>query len=288
MAAKELQDILKPHLLQRLKVDFLMDKLPSKKDFVIWTHLSKRQRAMYSAYVEAKDGTVMNTIRVKSSPLIAISWLKKLIGHPILVSDENKGAKISSSHSGDLLRDSVKLRVATDMVQSFSKKGHKTLVFSQSTQILDILQRVLKDRVKGIGRIDGKVTGRNRQHVMDYFNQTGTSMDVMLLSTGAGGVGLTLNAADRVILYDPDWNPAADSQAADRCYRIGQTKEVCVYRLISAGTVEEKVMFPTLRLYSDFPPCLVANFLRLRCFRCTKSKFTKTVYGGQLHPTSNK
>ena len=240
-AAKELQDMLKPHLLQRLKTDFLMDKLPSKKDFVVWTHLSQQQRDLYSAYVEAKDGAVMQTIRVKSSPLIALSWLKKLVGHPVLVADNDKQVPISTMHSRDLLRDSVKLQVAVDLVLSFSKDGHKTLLFSQSTKTLDIIQRVLKGRAKGIGRIDGKVTGKNRQQVVDSFNSNGSEMDVMLISTGAGGVGLTLNAADRVILYDPAWNPASDSQAVDRCYRIGQTKDVFVYRLISAGTVEEKV-----------------------------------------------
>jgi DNA excision repair protein ERCC-6 len=244
LAAKELQDLLKPHLLQRLKIDFLSDKLPTKKDFVVWTHLSQKQRTLYSTYVEAKDGAVMETILgMKSSPLIALSWLKKLIGHPVLVSDEDKQVPISAFDSCELLRDSVKLQIAADLVQTFSKEGHKTLVFSQSTKSLDIIQRVLEGRTKGIGRVDGKVKGRNRQQVVDHFNDNGSSIDVMLISTGAGGVGLTLNAADRVILYDPAWNPASDSQAIDRCYRIGQTKDVFVYRLIAAGTVEEKVIW---------------------------------------------
>jgi SNF2 family DNA or RNA helicase len=242
LAAKELQDLLKPYLLQRLKVDFLAEKLPAKKDFVVWTHLSLKQRSLYSAYVEAKDGAVMETILgLKSSPLIALSWLKKLIGHPILVSDGEKQSPISSIAPCDLLRDSVKLQIAADLVEHFSKGGHKTLVFSQSTKSLDIIQRVLKGKARGIGRVDGKVTGKHRQEAVDRFNEDGSLIDVMLISTGAGGVGLTLNAADRVILYDPAWNPASDSQAVDRCYRIGQTKDVFVYRLIAAGTVEEKV-----------------------------------------------
>ena len=183
----------------------------------------------------------MQTIQVKSSPLIALSWLKKLIGHPVLVADGDKQVPIAAMDARDLLRDSVKLQVAVDLVLSFSKEGHKTLVFSQSTKTLDIIQRVLKGRARGIGRVDGKVTRKNRQQVVDSFNAHGGPIEVMLISTGAGGVGLTLNAADRVILYDPAWNPASDSQAVDRCYRIGQTKDVFVYRLISAGTVEEKV-----------------------------------------------
>lgn len=240
--AKNLQDILKPYLLQRQKIDFLKGKLPSKKDFVVWTHLSDKQRSLYSAYVEAKDGAVMDTILgVKSSPLVALSWLKKLIGHPVLVSEEeDKQGLISAASPCSLLRDSVKLQIATDLVYQFSQKGHKTLIFSQSTKSLDILQRVLEGNLV-LGRVDGQVTGKHRQHVVDRFNERGSAISVMLISTGAGGVGLTLNAADRVILYDPAWNPASDSQAVDRCYRIGQTKDVFVYRLIAAGTIEEKV-----------------------------------------------
>lgn len=218
----------------------MADELPTKSDFVVWTHLSQRQRTMYSEYVEAKDSAVADVLSgVKSSPLEAITWLKKLCGHPILVT-KNKDVS-SLPDPSELKRHSVKLQVLDALVEQLKKKGHRMLIFSQSTKMLDIIQQVLQERVKGISRIDGSTKERDRQRLVDLFNEKGSSIDVMLLSTGAGGIGLTLTGADRAIIYDPSWNPAEDSQAVDRCYRIGQEKQVSVYRLIAAGTVEEKV-----------------------------------------------
>ena len=134
----------------------------------------------------------------------------------------------------------MKLQVLDALVEKHRNTGHRILIFSQSTKMLDIIQRVL-ERVNGLRRIDGKTKERDRQRLVDHFNEKGSPIQVMLLSTKAAGIGLTLTGADRVVIYDPSWNPAEDSQAVDRCYRIGQVKPVSVFRLIAAGTVEEKV-----------------------------------------------
>jgi hypothetical protein len=106
--------------------------------------------------------------------------------------------------------------------------------------MLDIIQKALEEVVT-LARIDGSTAEKHRQSIVDDFNSGTSVVDAMLLSTKAAGVGLTLTGADRVVIYDPSWTPAEDSQAVDRAYRIGQTKKVFVYRMITAGTVEEKM-----------------------------------------------
>lgn len=224
-----------------MKVDYMADDLPTKSEFVVWTHISQTQRDMYEKFVNAKDSAVADVLSgLKTSPLEAVTWLKKLCGHPILVSDDRQKSAVSFQPS-ELKRHSSKLQVLDALVDDLCKKGHRMLIFSQSTKMLDIIQRVLVERVHGISRIDGKTKEKDRQRLVDEFNDKGSPIQVMLLSTGAGGIGLTLTGADRAIIYDPSWNPAMDSQAVDRCYRIGQEKPVKVFRLIAAGTVEEKV-----------------------------------------------
>ena len=238
----ELQHILRPYFLQRLKIDFLADKLPMKSDFVVWTHISKKQRSMYEKYVSSGTSAVASVLSGEiTSPLEAITWLKKLCGHPILVekgtSDTHEMVK--NHDPDDLILQSKKLYVLVALIDKLRSEGHKTLVFSQSTRMLDIIERVLYKNT--LFRIDGSTKEKDRQRLVDDFNRDSSKALVMLLSTKAAGVGLTLIGADRVVVFDPSWNPAEDSQAIDRCYRIGQKKEVVVFRLIAAGTVEEKM-----------------------------------------------
>jgi hypothetical protein len=124
------------------------------------------------------------------------------------------------------------------LMEKLSTSGHRTLIFSNSTMTLDIIQRVLHGL--NVSRIDGTVREDDRQRLVEEFNREDSDVDVMLLSTKAGGLGLTLIGADRAVIYNPSWNPTDDSQAVDRCYRIGQKRPVEVYRFIAAGTVEEK------------------------------------------------
>lgn len=146
----------------------------------------------------------------------------------------------------ELLQGSVKLRVLLKLTKRLLRKAHRLLIFSQAKMQLDIIQRVFQESSISTCRIDGSVTGKDRQKVIDQFNNHTTGVDtdvpsVCLLTTRACGFGITLTGADRVIIFDPSWNPAEDRQAVDRAFRIGQTKNVVVYRMIMASSVEEKM-----------------------------------------------
>jgi len=232
-ANQSLQKLLRPHFLQRMKNTEFKDILPTKKELVVWTRLSERQRKLYANYLV--DGGKVSAILsgAVSSPLEALTWLKKLCGHPCLVSQVNE------THDRiKILEDSGKLQILEHLVGRLKQSGHRCLIFSQSTKMMDIIADVLNFK---FGRIDGRTKGKDRQKIVDMFNKDDKTFDAMLLSTKAAGIGLTLTGADRAIIYDPSWNPADDSQAVDRCYRIGQKKDVTVYRFITAGTVEEKM-----------------------------------------------
>jgi len=140
-----------------------------------------------------------------------------------------------------LIGDCGKLQLLHAMLPALKAAGHKVLLFSQMTRLLDILEEYLELEGHSFCRIDGAVGQKERQARIVAFN-TDPSVFLFLLSTRAGGLGINLCAADTVIIYDSDWNPQVDLQAQDRCHRIGQTKPVCVYRLVTANTVESYLL----------------------------------------------
>ncbi|KAG5177731.1 P-loop containing nucleoside triphosphate hydrolase protein [Tribonema minus] len=140
----------------------------------------------------------------------------------------------------ELKKGSAKLHVAMELLLRLKDEGHRTLVFSQSVRVLDMLQRCLESAAMRFVRIDGSSSDMDRARCISSFNAD-ASLAVCLLSTKVGGYGITLTGANRVVVYDPSWNPAEDRQAVDRAFRIGQTRDVVVYRMITAGTVEEKM-----------------------------------------------
>lgn len=266
MANQRLQKQLQPYFLQRLKADILADRLPPKTELIVWTHLSELQRQLYSDFMKENSMIRNLLLGTEKSPLVAITSLKKLCGHPLLFHTNNLRTMedtrdapsfevaVETMELSDLVHQSVKLQILRDIVKHLLSNRHKILIFSQSTRMLDIIEKVLQDvnifgslsLSSSLARIDGSTSESNRQRVVKEFNNADgqphrKSIGVLLLSTKAAGVGLTLNAADRVILFDPSWSPAEDAQAVDRCYRIGQTSPVVVYRLIAAGSVEEKM-----------------------------------------------
>jgi len=220
-ANKQLQSLLKPYFLQRLKVDYLADLLPPKTELMLWTHLSDRQRSMYTEFTNAKEGLVRSILLgEKTSPLEAITFLKKLCGHPLLIEQpgDDLADALEQLDVDEILAPSKKLQILLDLVDKLRLDKHKTLIFSQSTRMLDIIQKVLSPIVR-LARIDGSTQERDRQRLVDESNENDGAFDAFLLSTKAAGIGLTLTAADRVIFYDPSWTPAEDLQAVDRCYR---------------------------------------------------------------------
>eukprot|EP00435_Cladocopium_sp_Y103_P064633 s1151_g26.t1 len=156
--------------------------------------------------------------------------------------DVEEMLKKLSRNCQDVLQQSAKLRCLSKLLPDLAAKGHRTLVFSQSVKMLDLVQICcLKPNGLRCLRIDGLTETQARAEKVAKFNNQPERFQCMLLTTAVGGVGLNLTAADRVVLVDPAWNPATDAQAVDRAYRIGQTKEVRVYRLIMSGMVEDKM-----------------------------------------------
>jgi DNA excision repair protein ERCC-6 len=129
------------------------------------------------------------------------------------------------------------------VLRAWKRDGHRVLLFAQTRQMLDILEAFVVAEGHSHLRLDGNTPIRARQHMIDDFN-TNADVFVFCLTTKAGGLGVNLIGADRVLLFDPNWNPSTDAQARERAYRIGQTKNVTVYRLITKGTIEEKGVSP--------------------------------------------
>lgn len=181
----KLQQVIQPYFLQRLKETEFEDTMPKKKELVVFTRLSAKQRRMYEHFAEHQvfDGG-------SSSPLAAVSWLKMLCGHPSLVKDASGGYK--EYDDVDLLvKDSTKLQVLIDLIHRLKRSGHRALVFSQSTKMLDIMERALPGSITHL-RIDGTTAEKSRQKSVDHFNDRDSGIDIMLLSTKAAGVGITL------------------------------------------------------------------------------------------------
>ncbi len=215
-AMLELQQLIQPYFLQRLKSEYLKEALPPKHEYVLWTNLSPSQRYSYEEYVQSEQVSSIVGGEAKS-PLFAITWLQKLCGHPLLVEkDTVEQIENFDDHDIDeLMEASAKLSVMYHLVDALILKGHRTLIFSQSTTVLDIIERVLKDEYN-LSRIDGQTKGKDRQTFVDEFNQPDSDVEIMLISTKAGGQGLTLTGADSCIVYDPSWNPAEDAQAVGK------------------------------------------------------------------------
>lgn len=127
------------------------------------------------------------------------------------------------------------------MLQKLKAQGHRVLIFSQMTRVLDLLEDFFEGHVWRYERLDGTITGMVRQAAIDRFNQPNSDIFAFLLSTRAGGLGINLATADTVIIFDSDWNPHNDIQAFSRAHRIGQQNKVMIYRFVTKGTVEERI-----------------------------------------------
>lgn len=241
-----------------------MPSLSRKNDLIIWIRLVPLQEEIYRKFVSLDH--IKELLMETRSPLAELGVLKKLCDHPRLLSarachllnlgavrfsvqDENEGKDssdvdhihIDQITDDTLMKESGKMIFLMDLLKRLRDEGHQTLVFSQSRQILNIIERLLKNRHFKTLRIDGTITHLvEREKRINLFQQN-KDYSVFLLTTQVGGVGLTLTAATRVVIFDPSWNPATDAQAVDRVHRIGQKENVVVYRLITCGTVEEKI-----------------------------------------------
>jgi DNA excision repair protein ERCC-6 len=234
--AETLKDAVSPYLLQRFKVDVATD-LPQKKEQVLFCKLTRQQRMAYEGFLASED---MKSISSgKRQMLYGVDYLRKICNHPDLT--EHKTLSKQPGYDYGAPNKSGKMQVVKELLSLWKKGGHKTLLFAQHRIMLDILQRFL-DHLPDINyrRMDGETPIKNRQDLVDEFNNN-PDLHVFLLTTKVGGLGVNLTGANRVIIYDPDWNPSTDIQARERSWRLGQKREVEIYRLMSAGTIEEKI-----------------------------------------------
>lgn len=229
-AVKSLQSSVAPFILRRLKKDVL-DELPDKTETVLSTVMDGEQRKLYTANVSELKNSIKSglgeqkTDRVKI--LAALTRLREICCDPSLVYENFKGK-------------SAKLEQCAELVESCVNSGHKILLFSQFTSMLDIISKRLEEMNVTYYTLQGSTRAQDRIRLVNEFNEN--DVKVFQISLKAGGTGLNLTGADIVIHYDPWWNSSAENQASDRAYRIGQKKNVQIYKLITRSSIEENII----------------------------------------------
>ena len=244
LVIRRLHKVLRPFLLRRLKKDVEKD-LPDKTEKVIKCKFSSLQARLYKQMVThnklvVSDGKGGKTGARGLSNMIM--QLRKLCNHPF-VFDEVENQMNPMNVSNDLLwRTAGKFELLDRILPKYQATGHRVLMFFQMTAIMDIMEDFLRYRNIQYLRLDGTTKSDDRSDLLREFNAPDSPYFMFLLSTRAGGLGLNLQTADTVIIYDSDWNPHQDLQAQDRAHRIGQKNEVRILRLISSNSVEEKIL----------------------------------------------
>ncbi|XP_035277500.1 chromodomain-helicase-DNA-binding protein 4 isoform X5 [Anguilla anguilla] len=241
---KKLHDMLGPHMLRRLKAD-VFKNMPSKTELIVRVELSPMQKKYYK-FILTRNFEALNTRGGGNqvSLLNVVMDLKKCCNHPYLFPTAAMEAPKMPNGMYDgsaLTKASGKLLLLYKMLKKLKEGGHRVLIFSQMTKMLDLLEDFLENEGYKYERIDGSVTGSMRQEAIDRFNAPGAVQFVFLLSTRAGGLGINLATADTVVIYDSDWNPHNDIQAFSRAHRIGQNKKVMIYRFVTKASVEERI-----------------------------------------------
>ncbi len=227
---KALQKIVAPFILRRMKKEVLKE-LPDKTETILKSEMDDIQRKLYIANLvefkkSAKEKTAAEGEKSRFEVLAMLTKLRQLCCDPKLIYDDYDG-------------ESAKLEQCIELVSNCVDAGHKILLFSQFTSMLDIIQKRLDEYNISTYMLTGKTKPSERLNMVNKFNKDSTN--VFLISLKAGGTGLNLTGADIVIHYDPWWNISAENQASDRAYRIGQRKNVQIYKLISENTIEEKI-----------------------------------------------
>ena len=230
----DLRRRISPFLMRRLKKDVLTE-LPDKIETVLTAQMTPEQSKVYQATMlrlrERVDAIVKEKgfDKGRTEVLAAITQLREICCHPALVLDDYTGA-------------SGKLDMLLEILPEAIAKGRRVLLFSAFTSMLKILRRELENSGYGCMYLDGDTPAPRRVEMCEQFNAGAEGAQIFLISLKAGGTGLNLTGADMVIHYDPWWNPAAEEQATDRAYRIGQTRKVEVIRLVTHGSIEEQVV----------------------------------------------
>jgi len=259
---ESLQQMISPYMLRRVKEDVAKD-IPAKEETVIDVELTSIQKQYYRAIFEQNHAFLsMGSNRSVAPKLMNIQMeLRKCCNHPFLLEGiehrENEKAFSTLLETGALdgksaeeqqqllnehgyIKTSGKMVLLDKLLPKLRSEGHKVLVFSQMVKMLDLISEYCDFRGFRHERLDGRIRGSERQKAIDRF-ETESDSFMFLLSTRAGGVGINLTAADTCIIFDSDWNPQNDVQAQARCHRIGQTKDVRIYRLITSRSFETEM-----------------------------------------------
>lgn len=238
----QLHKVLKPFLLRRIKSDVEKSLLP-KQEMNVYVKMTDMQRKWYQKLLE-KDLDAVNGANGKKESktrlLNIVMQLRKCCNHPYLFEGAEPGPPFTTDEH--LVFNSQKMIILDKLLKKFQKEGSRVLIFSQMSRMLDILEDYCMFRSFEYCRIDGQTDHADRVQAIDDYNMPGSSKFVFLLTTRAGGLGINLTTADIVVLFDSDWNPQADLQAMDRAHRIGQTKQVKVFRFVTENAIEEKVL----------------------------------------------
>ncbi|KAJ8302947.1 hypothetical protein KUTeg_019343 [Tegillarca granosa] len=247
---ENLKSILKPMMLRRLKED-VEKNLAAKEETIIEVELTNIQKKYYRAILERNFTFLSKGVGTSANVpnlLNTMMELRKCCNHPYLVkgAEEKILEEIKEKHDQEqimltMVNSSGKMVLLDKLLPKLKQNGHKVLVFSQMIRVLDILEDYLIHKQYLYERLDGRIRGNLRQEAIDRFSKPDSDRFVFLLCTRAGGLGINLTAADTVIIYDSDWNPQNDLQAQARCHRIGQTREVKVYRLITRNSYEREM-----------------------------------------------
>ncbi|KAK0384899.1 hypothetical protein NLU13_7378 [Sarocladium strictum] len=233
--AEALKETISEYLLQRLKVDVAAD-LPEKTEQVLFCKLTDGQRGAYETFLRSDEVAAILNRRRQS--LYGIDILRKICNHPDLL---DKTLSKKAGYDWGNPRMSAKLQLTKDLLQKVMiPNGHKTLLFSQGKLMLNIIEKCMQQCAISYLRLDGETPVDQRQAMIDRFNGD-PNIHVFLMTTRTGGLGTNLTGADRIIIFDPDWNPSTDLQARERAWRLGQNKPVKIYRLMTEGTIEEKI-----------------------------------------------
>ncbi|CAG9327900.1 unnamed protein product [Blepharisma stoltei] len=232
---QQLHKILKPFILRRTKSE-VEKGIPAKKEILVALNMTALQRDLYKKILTNE----LVKLDSKSHYLNVVMQLKKVCNHPFLfpgIEDQN-----TTNYFEGLVAHSGKMKLLDRLLLKLKENGSQVLIFSQMTMMLDIIEDYCSYKGYFYCRLDGSTDIYEREQMIEKFNMPGSEYFIFLLSTRAGGLGINLVSADTVILYDSDWNPQTDLQAMDRAHRIGQKKQVNVYRLVIKDSLEERII----------------------------------------------
>jgi SNF2 family DNA or RNA helicase len=244
-ATERLKRIISPFILRRVKTDkSIIQDLPKKREMKIYIDLSDQQKNLYKKVVANALNEIESSSSQKSIIILSLlTKLKQICNHPYQYQHESVSKKELRENFKKFISMAPKLERLIDMLDEVISKNEKAIIFTQFTQMGDILRDVLKYRYDfPILYFHGSIPAEKRKDIINQFQDTKpNSPPILILSLKAGGTGINLTEATTVFHYDSPWNPATQDQATDRAYRIGQTEQVNVYIFITVGTIEEKI-----------------------------------------------